>query len=95
MLSIGKVIKLLDDKGKKPGSPSYSTAVKDAILFHFEVDAKDLEDEKKLVYFSKNIATKCKDLSKGGKTTVDKMLSLDLNKVRQNFKVRSRMNFFS
>ena len=81
MLSIGKVVDELDKKGKKPGSPNYATAVKNEILFHFEIDGKDLDDSTKLESKAKNIAKKCKDLFTSAQT-IKKMFDVDKNKVR-------------
>ena len=81
MLSIGKVVDELDKKGKKPGSPNYATAVKNEILFHFEIDGKDLDDSTKLENKAKNIAKKCKDLFTSAQT-IKKMFDVDKNKVR-------------
>ena len=74
----------LDKQGKRPGSPNYAKGVKSEILFHFEIEEKDLSEpgKTKLVNDTKNIAKKCKDLLSSAQT-VSKMLSYDVNKVRQ------------
>ena len=84
MLSIGKIVDDLDKQGKRPGSPNYAKGVKSEILFHFEIEEKDLSEpgKTKLVNDTKNIAKKCKDLLSSAQT-VSKMLSYDVNKVRQ------------
>ena len=73
----------LDKKGKKPGSPSYFKAVQDEILFHFEIEAKDLSDPDSKILKNKamNIAQKCGKLLVKAQT-VKKMFDVDLNKVR-------------
>ena len=80
-LSIGKVVDILDKKGKKPGSPTYFKAVQDEILFHFEIEEKDLSDSEKFENKAKGIAKKCKELL-GKAQTVKKMFDVNLNKVR-------------
>ena len=84
MLSIRKIVQDLEDKeGKKPGSPSYFKAVQDTILFHFEVEEKDLSDADagKLLSEAKNIASKCKQLFDRAQS-VKKMLGTKSNTVR-------------
>ena len=84
MLSIGKIVDDLDKQGKKPSSPNYAKGVQSEILFHFEIEEKDLSEpgKTKFVNDTKNIAKKCKDLLRSAQT-VSKMLSYDVNKVRQ------------
>ena len=84
MLTIGDIIQDLDSKGRKPGSPNYATAVKETIMFHYEIEKKeDLSDEKKLIGQSKNIAQTCQKLYLKASQNVNKIFTVDNNKVRQ------------
>ena len=84
MLSIGKVVDDLDKQGKKPNSPNYAKGMRSEILFHFEIEENDLDkdDKTKFVNDTKNFAKKCKEMLESAQT-VSKMLSYDVNKVRQ------------
>ena len=83
MLTIGTIIEGLEKEGKKPSSPSYSKAIKDKILFHFELDEESLGEDKTLENEAINIAKKCKVLYGNSSSSLKKMLSTKKDKVRQ------------